>query len=132
MAEDGGHDPQGLPTPTRFPDGDHHLVISSPSEESGRLERHGASRASVSNGARHPGRFTLHERRAGTGAPRGTYRPARSCLFPTLLRAPPEIRTRNLFLLGEAPLPSWARRALRVTDRIRTGAETLARSRANR
>ena len=68
-------------TPTRFPDGDHHLVVSSPSEESGRLERHGAIRASVSNGARHPGRFTLHERRAGTGAPRGTYRPARSC-FP--------------------------------------------------
>ena len=69
-------------TPTRFPDGDHHLVVSSPSEESGRLERHGATRASVSNGARHPGRFTLHERRAGTGAPRGTYRPARSCFPP--------------------------------------------------
>src|SRR5690348_18490922 len=50
-------------TPTRFPAGDHHLVVSSPSEESGRLERHGATRASVSNGARHPGRFTLHERR---------------------------------------------------------------------
>ena len=46
----------------------------------------------------------------GTGAPRGTYRPARSC-FPASLRAPPEIRTRNLFLLREAPLPSWARRA---------------------
>jgi hypothetical protein len=69
-------------TPTRFPDGDHHLVVSSPSEESGRLERHGATRASVSNGARHPGRFTLHERRAGIGAPRGTYRPARSCFPP--------------------------------------------------
>jgi hypothetical protein len=69
-------------TPHRFPDGDHHLVVSSPSEESGRLERHGATRASVSNGARHPGRFTLHERRAGTGAPRGTYRPARSCFPP--------------------------------------------------
>ena len=48
------------------------------------------------------------------------------------LRAPPEIRTRNLFLLREAPLPSWARRALRVTDRIRTGPATSARSRANR
>ena len=97
-------------TPTRFPAGDHRLVVSSPSEESGRLERHGATRASVSNGARHPGRFTLHERRPGTGAPRGTDRPARSC-FPASLRAPPEIRTRNLFLLREAPLPSWARRA---------------------
>ena len=52
-------------TPTRFPAGDHHLVVSSPSEESGRLERHGATRASVSNGARHPGRFTLHDRRPG-------------------------------------------------------------------
>jgi hypothetical protein len=31
--------------------------------------------------------------------------------FPASLRAPPEIRTRNLFLLREAPLPSWARRA---------------------
>jgi hypothetical protein len=31
--------------------------------------------------------------------------------FPAALRAPPEIRTRNLFLLREAPLPSWARRA---------------------
>src|ERR1700749_3652465 len=104
MAEDGGHDPQGLP-PTRFPDGDHHLVVSSPSEESGRLERHGATRASVSNGARHPGRFTLYERQAGTFAP--------TCavvLSPASLRAPPEIRTRNLFLLREAPLPSWARR----------------------
>ena len=53
-------------------------------------------------------------------------------LSPASLRAPPEIRTRNLFLLREAPLPSWAQGHLRVTDRIRTGAETLARSRANR
>ena len=85
-------------TPTRFPDRDHHLVVSSPSEESGRLERHGATRASVSNGARHPGRFTLHERRAGTGAPRGTYRPARSC-FPRLTTCP----TRDS---NSEPLPS--------------------------
>jgi hypothetical protein len=70
----------GPSDPHPLSDGDYHLVVSSPSEESGRLERHGATRASVSNGARHPGRFTLHERRAGTGAPRGTYRPARSCL----------------------------------------------------
>ena len=85
-------------TPTRFPAGDHHLAVSSPSEESGRLERHGATRASVSNGARHPGRFTLHERRAGTGAPRGTYRPARSC-FPCLTTCP----TRDS---NSEPLPS--------------------------
>ena len=97
-------------TPTRFPAGDHHLVVSSPSEESGRLERHGATRASVSNGARHPGRFTLHD-----GGPGQAHRDVRTGLrgraSPASLRAPPEIRTRNLFLLGEAPLPSWARGA---------------------
>ena len=53
------------------------------------------------------------DRRTARYLPTGTV-----MAFPALLRAPPEIRTRNLFLLGEAPLPSWARRALRVTDRI--------------
>ena len=45
--------------PTRFPDGDHHLVISSPTAESGELESHGVTRALVSSEARHPGRFAL-------------------------------------------------------------------------
>jgi hypothetical protein len=85
-------------TPHRFPDGDHHLVVSSPSEESGRLERHGATRASVSNGARHPGRFTLHERRAGT-AHRAVRTDPRGRAFPRLTTCP----TRDS---NSEPLPS--------------------------
>jgi len=60
MAEDGELESQSLSTPTRFPDGDHHLVISSLTAESGELESHGVTRALVSSEARHPGRFTLH------------------------------------------------------------------------
>lgn len=85
-------------THTRFPDGDHHLVVSSPSEESGRLERHGATRASVSNGARHPGRFTLHERRAGQ-AHRAVRTDLRGRAFPRLTTCP----TRDS---NSEPLPS--------------------------
>src|ERR1700745_2460218 len=97
MAEDGGHDPKGLP-PTRFPDGDHPLVVSSPSEESGRLERHGATRASVSNGARHPGRFTLHERRARDRRT-ARYVPTCAVVLPRLTTCP----TRDS---NSEPLPS--------------------------
>jgi hypothetical protein len=85
-------------TPTAFQTGTTTWWFHLPSEESGRLERHGATRASVSNGARHPGRFTLHERRAVTGAPRSTYRPARSC-FPRRTTCP----TRDS---NSEPLPS--------------------------
>lgn len=50
-----------------------------------------------------------------SGGPGQAHRAVRTDLrgraFPASLRAPPEIRTRNLFLLREAPLPSWARRA---------------------
>ncbi len=46
-----------------------------------------------------------------SGRPGHSHPPPRSCFSPASLRAPPEIRTRNLFLLGEAPLPSWARGA---------------------
>ena len=81
-------------TPTRFPDGDHHLVVSSPSEESGRLERHGATRASVSNGARHPGRFTLHER---AGRDRRTARYVPTC---TVVLPPPHYVPHPRFELG--------------------------------
>jgi hypothetical protein len=85
-------------TPTRFPDGDHHLVVSSPSEESGRLERHGATRASVSNGARHPGRFTLHERRARDRRT-ARYVPTCAVVLPRLTTCP----TRDS---NSEPLPS--------------------------
>ena len=85
-------------TSTRFPDGDHHLVVSSPSEESGRLERHGATRASVSNGARHPGRFTLHERGPGE-AHRAVPTDLRGRAFPRLTTCP----TRDS---NSEPLPS--------------------------
>ena len=74
---------------TRFPDGDRTLAASSSTAESGRLERHGRSRALVSSEARHPGRFALH------GLPRTV----------------PRIRTANLLGLSQAPLPSWARTA---------------------
>ena len=50
-----------------------------------------------------------------SGGPGQAHRAVRTGLrgrpSPASLRAPPEIRTRNLFLLREAPLPSWARRA---------------------
>lgn len=85
-------------TPTRFPAGDHHLVVSSPSEESGRLERHGATRASVSNGARHPGRFTLHERRARDRRT-ARYVPTCAVVLPRLTTCP----TRDS---NSEPLPS--------------------------
>jgi hypothetical protein len=58
-AEDGELESQGLATPTRVPDGDHHLAVSSPMAESGELESHGVTRALVSSEARHPSRFTL-------------------------------------------------------------------------
>lgn len=83
---------------TRFPAGDHHLVVSSPSEESGRLERHGATRASVSNGARHPGRFTLHERRARDRRT-ARYVPTCAVVLPRLTTCP----TRDS---NSEPLPS--------------------------
>jgi len=54
MAEDGELESQSLSTPTRFPDGDNHLVISSPTAESGELESHGVTRALVSTEARPP------------------------------------------------------------------------------
>jgi hypothetical protein len=52
MAEDGELESRGLATPTRFPDGDHHPVISSPMAESGEFESHGVTRALVSSEAR--------------------------------------------------------------------------------
>ena len=61
MEEDGEIESQGLLTPTRFPDGDHHPVVSSPAAESGEIESHGVTRALVSSEARLPGRFTLHD-----------------------------------------------------------------------
>src|SRR6185437_6823454 len=97
-------------TPTRFPAGDHHLVVSSPSEESGRLERHGVTAHPL---ATEPG--TLAGSPSMSGGPGQAHRAVRTGLrgraSPASLRAPPEFRTRNLFLLREAPLPSWARRA---------------------
>lgn len=95
---------------TRFPGGDRALAASSSTAESGRLERHGHSRALVSSQARHPGRFALPGAWAGQAN-----RPVRAdrCSrdLPASLCAAPEIRTRNLFLLREAPLPVWARTA---------------------
>jgi hypothetical protein len=52
MEEDGELESQGLLTPTRFPDGDRHPVISSPMAESGEFESHGVTRALVSGEAR--------------------------------------------------------------------------------
>lgn len=54
MAEDGELESQSLAAPARFPDEDHHLVISSPMAESGELESHGVTRALVSSEARRP------------------------------------------------------------------------------
>jgi hypothetical protein len=59
MAEDGAHDAHGV-TRRPFPAGADHLAGSS-SEEGERLERYGFTRASASDGARRPGRFTFHE-----------------------------------------------------------------------
>ena len=61
MEEDGEFESQDLPTPTRFPDGDHHPVISPSVAESGEIESHGVTRALGSSEARLPGRFALHD-----------------------------------------------------------------------
>jgi hypothetical protein len=64
--------------------------------------------------ATEPGTLAGSPSMSGAGRDRRTARYVPTCtvvLSPASLRAPPEIRTRNLFLLREAPLPSWARRA---------------------
>ena len=85
-------------TPTRFPAGDHRLVVSSP------RRRAGDSNATVLPAhplATEPGTLAGSPSMSGgprTGAPRGTYRPARSC-FPRLTTCP----TRDS---NSEPLPS--------------------------
>jgi hypothetical protein len=82
--------------------------------EGGRLERHGITRASASNGARRLAGSPSKVRRAGV-------EPARP-------KAP---------VPGTGAAANYATSALRpqearVTDRIRTGPEAMARPRANR
>jgi hypothetical protein len=63
VAGEGVVETLGFPL-TRFPDGaEPPGWFISQGEEGGLLERHGVTRASASNGARHPVRFTFHKYR---------------------------------------------------------------------
>ena len=105
-----------------------------PCEEGGRLERHGVTRASLSGRARRPGRFTFH------GAAGGDRRTARYAQTGAAVIPPPHCVRREGFAPSHPfrDTGSWDPRvcipppAHGVTDRIRTGPLTLARSDASR
>jgi hypothetical protein len=135
MAEDDGPDPQRLSAPTRFPT-EASRPAGSSSEESGRLKRHGVTRAVVSSDARSlTGSLSDEPGRGQANHPVRADRRGRDS--PTTKRAPGGSRTRTPEDTG-----SWDRRGYqlrhqrfaparaRVTDRIRTGPASLASSRA--
>jgi hypothetical protein len=112
--------------PNRFPAGARNLTGSFSTAESGAVEAHGRNRALVSSEAQGtlPGSLSMSNGR-GQANPlvRGDQR-GRD--LPASLRAEPGIRTQNLFLLREAPLPVGLDRLGAATGN-RTRVFTMAR-----
>ena len=116
---------------TRFPDGDRTLAASSSTAESGEFESHGVTRALVSSEAR-PLSGSLSIEAVGGDRQAAGYAQTRAVVV-----SPPHcvpyrgFEPRTSPGLGRAPLPFGLERH-GVTDRIRTGPLTLARSDAYR
>jgi hypothetical protein len=111
-------------------------LVHPPRAEGGEIESHGVTRASASNGARRPGRFTFHNCTL-----KAAYLLSRvMCPIPFSVgvrRAGVEPARPKASVPGTDAAASYATSACtpvraRVTGRIRTGPPSLASSSANR